>query len=321
MTNVIPWRLTLAALASALLLAACGGGGGGGASNTVASQPSTPVVTEPGAPTLSNNIAADGRVWINYRRGQLGIPVLTRNALIDTAAQGHSDYQKINNTVTHQQIAGQPGFTGVDTKARLQAANYVFGGGGYAGEVISATSSSSGFFMAEELITAVYHRFAIFEPRFAEIGTGAATTSANYTYFTADFTMVDSNTAGLGRGKLVNWPYSNQTLVPVNFFSNNEIPDPVDDVNGVNINEVGYPISVHADLTSTMTVSSFTVAPRGGSQLSTKLLAPSGDAHTPRSAAAIIPLSVLKGGTTYDVTFKGTVDAIAVERSWSFTTK
>lgn len=314
MTNMTPWRPTLAALASALLLVACGGGGG--TASTTASQNNTPALTEPGAPTLSGNIATDGRVWINYRRGQIGMPVLTRNALIDTAAQGHSDYQKVNNTVTHEQTPGLPGFTGVRTQDRLLAARYVFGGGGYAGEVISATSSSSGFFMAEELITAIYHRFAIFEPKFAEIGTGAATTSANYTYFTADFAAADSSTPGLGRGKLVYWPYNNQTLVPLNFFSNNETPDPVD-----NANEVGYPISVHADITSTMTVTSFTVTQRGGSQLSSKLLSPSGDEHTPRSAAAIIPLAVLKSGTTYDVNFKGTVDAVAVERSWSFTTK
>ncbi len=314
MTNFRPWRLTMTALASALLLAACGGGG----SSATSASTSTPVATEPGAPALTNNIATDGRVWINYRRAQIGMPVLTRNALIDTAAQGHSDYQKLNNTVTHEQTAGMPGFTGVRTQDRLATAKYVFGGGGYAGEVISATSSSSGFFMSEELITAIYHRFAIFEPKFAEIGTGAATTSAGYTYFTADFAAADGSTPGIGRGALVHWPFSNQTLVPTNFFTDNETPDPVD-TKGVN--EVGYPISVHADITSTVTVTSFTVAPRGAGQLSVKLLSPSGDEHTPRSAAAIIPLAVLKSGTTYDVNFKGTVDSVAVEQSWSFTTK
>ena len=71
---------------------------------------------------------------------------------------------------------------------RMLAAGYVYNKSSYAyGEVISATSSNSGFYMAEELITAIYHRFVMFEPKFREIGTGAATTAAGYTYFTDQF--------------------------------------------------------------------------------------------------------------------------------------
>ena len=309
-----PWAATLLAL----VLAGCGGGGGGdGASN--AAQVSSPAVStpaEPGAPTLTNNIPADGMAWINYRRAQIGMQTLTRNTLIDRAAQSHSDYQKTNNEVTHEEVTGKPGFTGVDASKRLTAAGYVFPVSGYAGEVISATSSSSGFFMAEELITAIYHRFAIFEPRFREIGTGSATTSQNYTYFTSDF-ATGNGQGGLGRGVMVTWPASNQTLVPTNFLSNNETPDPVPD-----INEVGYPISVHADISSIMVVDSFTVRAHGATtDLPVRMLKPDGDEHTPASAAAIIPLAVLKAGTTYDVSFKGSVDTVALTRNWSFTTR
>jgi hypothetical protein len=38
-------------------------------------------------------------------------------------------------------------------------------------------------------------------------------------------------------------------------------------------------------------------------------------------AAAIIPLAPLAAGTTYDVSFSGTVDGTALSKSWSFTTK
>ncbi len=306
------WRLGVAGLAVAIALAACGGGG----SSTPANGASTALAQEPGAPTLTNNIQADGLAWINYRRAQIGIPVLLRNSLVDKAAQNHSDYQNVNNVVSHDETAGLPDFTGVRTQDRLAAAGYVFGSGGYAGEVISATSSNSGFFMAEELITAIYHRFAIFEPKFTQIGTGAATNGKGYTYFTTDFTTPDSSNAGLGRGAMVTWPANNQTLVPTNFFSDNETPDPVDGVN-----EVGYPISVHADITSVIVVNSFTVRPRGGSDMNAKLLQPGGDIHTANSVAALIPLAVLKSGTTYDVTFNGSVDTVPVNKSWSFTTK
>ena len=316
MSGLERWRLRATACAALLALAACGGGDGG---VTTAPQNNTPIpaASQPGAPTLTGNIPADGLAWFNYRRAQMGLPVLVRNTLIDTAAQGHSDYQKTNNTVTHEQTTGKPGFTGVAAQDRLRAAGYVFSGGGYAGEVISATSSSSGFYMAEELITAIYHRFAIFEPKFKEIGTGAATTSASYTYFTTNFTTSNGIGSGLGRGVMATWPTGSQTLVPANFFSDNETPDPVS-----NVNEVGYPISLHADIGSSITVSSFTVRQRGtATDLSVKLLSPGGDAHTSRAVAAIIPLQVLKANTVYDVSFKGTVDSVAADRNWSFTTR
>jgi hypothetical protein len=86
-------------------------------------------------------------------------------------------------------------------------------------------------------------------------------------------------------------------------------------------NEVGYPISVHGDVTSTVTVKSFTVRPRGGADLPTRLLASAVDSHTPKSGAAIVPLAVLKSNTVHDVSFAGTVDGIAVSLNWSFTTR
>ena len=306
-------RLTGLAGVALLVLAGCGGGGG---SDTPAAAPVAAAPVEVGAPTLTNNIPADGLAWINYRRAQIGVQTVTRSTIIDRAAQSHSDYQKTNNVVSHEEVAGKPGFTGADVGSRLKSAGYVFATGGYAGEVISATSSSSGFFMAEELITAIYHRFAIFEPRFREVGTGAATTTQKYTYFTTDFTTANG-TGGLGRGAMVTWPAANQTLVPVNFLSDNETPDPV-----AGVNEVGYPISVHADIGSSIAVTSFTLRARGANaDLAVKLLRRLDDVHTPLSAAAIVPLAVLKAGATYDVTFKGSVDTVPVERVWAFTTR
>jgi uncharacterized protein YkwD len=154
------------ACTAAWALVACGGGGGGGGGSTAAVSNGTPSTGFSGqdasAPTATNNIAADGLNWINYRRSQVGMPALTHNGVIDTAAQGHSDYQRINNIVTHDQTAGKPGFTGVDLGARLKAAGYTFVGENAIGEVISATTNGTGFYMAEELITAIYHRIVIF---------------------------------------------------------------------------------------------------------------------------------------------------------------
>jgi len=310
--------LMLSALLAAALLSACGGGGGGTASS---GGPVAPVdlTQAPGAPAFTGNTALDGYNWMNYRRGMLGLSMLARNAGIDLAAQGHSNYQRQNNTVTHEQTPGLPGFTGATLVDRLTNAGYPIPRPYAIGEVISATSNPSGFYQAEELITAIYHRFVMFEPIFKEVGTGAATTSANYTYFTADLTAVGGYGPGLGAGRIANYPVAGQANVPVNFLSDSESPDPVPGQN-----EVGYPISVHADtirLGVGVTVASFTVTPRGGAALAVRLLSHANDADTPETAAAIIPLAPLKGATVYDVSFSGVVAGVPVTRNWSFTTR
>jgi uncharacterized protein YkwD len=339
MSDMLRARTILAGCVTALALAACGGGGGGNDNPAPVTPPTgnqpdpnqpvipdpltpSPPVTDtpatPGAPAVTGNIAVDGRAWLNFRRAQVGLSTLSQNTVIDAAAQGHSDYQRLNNTITHDQVAGRQGFTGVSVGDRLTAAGYVFNTSAARayGEVISATSSGTGQYMAEELITAIYHRFVIFEPVFKEIGTGAATATNGRSYFTANFTANNGYGAGLARGTVAVWPYDAQTSVPRNFFSDTESPDPVPDRN-----EVGYPISVHANINVPVTVTSFTVRPRGGTDLSTRLLSNANDTHTGRSSAAIVPLAPLAAGTTYDVTFTGTADGAAVSRSWSFTTR
>ncbi|MGJ9419323.1 CAP domain-containing protein [Massilia sp. CMS3.1] len=348
MSDLFRVRTIVAGCVTALVLAGCGGGGGGGGSASVAdpvpvgttppapanpaplplppSAPESPAT--PGAPAATGNIAVDGREWLNFRRGQVGMSTLVQSTTIDIAAQGHSDYQRINNTITHDQIAGRQGFTGIDVKARLEAAGYRFNTNASRafGEVISAAGNNSGQYMAEELITAVYHRFVIFEPIFKEIGTGAATTGAGYNYFTTNFTANNGYGAGLPGGQVAVWPFSDQTTVPRNFFSNTEQPDPVPD-----LNEVGYPISVHANIDLTIRVTSFTVRPRGGAELAVRLLSNANDIHTGSSSAAIVPLAPLAANTVYDVSFTGSTNVInaagvvvsttPVTRAWSFTTR
>lgn len=301
----------ISALLAALLLAACGGGGGGGGDGA-----SSAATLEQNTPQATGNTATDGFNWFNFRRQQIGEQALARNNALDGAAQGHSDYQKINNTITHEQTLGNPGFTGKEMTDRLTQAGYQFTQSNYAyGEVISSSGNTSGAYAAESLIAAIYHRFVIFEPMFKEVGTGAATVAGGATYFTTDFTTNGLDT-GLGAGQSIVYPFANQTNVPINFFSDNEEPDPV-----ATQNEVGYPISIHANIISTVVAQTFTVQPRGGAALPVQLMQSASDGHTPSSAAAIIPLSVLASNTIYDVQFIGTIDGIPVNRTWSFTTR
>lgn len=315
----------LGVLVAALALAACGGGGSGNstAASAASATPATGVAgTDAAAPALSGNVATDGRNWINYRRSQIGLPALDHNTTIDTAAQGHSDYQRINNTVTHDQQAGKQGFTGAALADRMRAAGYTFIGSNAIGEVIAASSKQNGFTMAEELVTAIYHRFVMFEPQFKEIGSGAAATSAGYNYLTADFAANNGLGSGLAAGALVSWPFNGQIQVQNNFLSNSEEPDPVPDRD-----EVGYPISLHTNLSNVIAVQSFTVRPRGAtSDLATRQVDNQVASSNPLqrhnlSAVAIIPLAPLTAATIYDVTFIGTLNGTAVSKTWSFTTK
>jgi uncharacterized protein YkwD len=323
------WLATLLAVA---LIGGCGGGGGdsstsnsggttsalsgSGASNTTSTPAS--ILAESGAPQPTGNMANDGFNWFNFRRQQMGLATMARNGQIDTAALNHSTYQAQNSTITHDETSGRRGFTGATVLDRLRAAQYTFPASNYAyGEVISSTPDTNGVNAAEDLIAAIYHRFVIFEPKFVEAGAASATGGSGYTYFTTDFATRTLNRAGLGGGKLVVYPFSNQQNLPTVFYSDQEQPDPVPDRN-----EVGYPVSVHADITSTVAVQSFTINPRGGAVLATRLLKKETDAEIGEpSVAAIIPLAVLQPQTVYDVRFVGSVDNVPVNLAWSFTTR
>ena len=314
----------LASLLMVILVAGCGGGGGGSGGNTVtpangadtSNVPAT--ITDVGAPPATGDMATDGFNWFNFRRQQMGLAALARNTQIDRAASNHSNYQALNDTITHDEVAGKRGFTGVSVLNRLQAAQYQFPASNYAyGEVISATADTNGVSAAEDLIAAIYHRFVIFEPKFLETGAASATAGSGYTYFTTNFATRTLDQGGLGAGRLVTYPFKDQQNLPVVFYSDQEQPDPVPDRN-----EVGYPVSVHADITSVLTVQSFTINPRGGAALTTKLLRYGTDPEINRpSVVSIIPLAVLQAQTLYDVRFVGSVDGVPVTLAWSFKTR
>ncbi|MDZ5636655.1 CAP domain-containing protein [Janthinobacterium sp. GMG1] len=310
------WKYWIPALLSAALLSACGGGDSGGKTSLSTSTQAGQLTQEPGAPVVSNNIATDGFNWINYRRSQIGLAPLVRNSLIDNAALGHSNYLNSNNVVVHNQVKGKPGFTGETLYDRLTASNY--GVTSVWGEVIAGVATNSGFYMAENLITAVYHRFLIFEPIFKEGGAGAAVNNSGYAYFTTDLAGNSRYGPGLPAGQIVSYPFNGQTKVATSFSSNEEEPDPVP-----NQDVVGYPISVHANFDATLSVTTFTVRQRGAAtDLTVRLLSKETDAiNTSRSVAAIIPLAPLLAATTYDVSFIGKVNGANVTRSWSFTTR
>ncbi len=298
-------------LATATLVAACGG-------NDRAPEPDAAQLSasEPGAPSASGDVAADGLAWINYRRSQAGLPPLRRDPLIDLAASRHSNYQQLNNLVTHDEDSEHPGFTAATASERLRATGFPLLSASFAdGEVIAATGAPDGFASAEGLLGAIYHRYVVMEPRFDAVGAGAAHRDGGYYWLTVVLVGMQGS-IGLASGSIAVWPVPSQQRVRTNFFSDQETPDPMPAVD-----EVGYPVSVHANLNAVLTVDRFLLNDPEGRAVAVRQLDGAADRDTPPSAAAIIPLQPLRSGATYSVQFAGRVDQQPVERSWRFTTR
>ena len=310
-TVVSAARRALLPCVAGLLLVACNGDSGTSTGTSAAQLTSQEV----SGPRASGDVAMDGLTWINYRRSQAGLAIMQRDARIDRAASAHAGYQQLNNLVTHDEDASKSGFTGVTAPDRLRAAGYPLEAAAVAdGEVIAATAEPDGFAAAEGLMGAIYHRYLILEPRFDLAGSGSTHRAGGYYWLNVNF-VATSDSRRLGAGRIVVWPMPDQKNVRTSSLSDEETPDPV-----AGQNEVGFPVSVHADGGTRLSVSRFVIRERGGADLQVKLLERGSDSETPTSAAAIIPLIVLRKGTTYEVEFSGAIDGTPVSRSWSFST-
>ena len=307
----LPALLRLLLLASVTLLSACGG-------HDPPAEPDAAQLSaaEPDAPTATGDVATDGIIWINYRRAQAGLPALRRDPRLDLAARRHSNYQQLNDAVTHDEESGKAGFVAATASERLRAADFPLLATSFAdGEVIAATGTPDGFASVEGLLGAIYHRYVVLEPMFNATGAGSAHREGSYFWLTMNLVGL-KGANGIAKGSIAVWPLPSQTKVRPNFFSDQETPDPIPQAD-----EVGYPVSVHANLNAVLRVERFTLTDPEGQAVAVRQLDASADRDTPPSAAAIIPLQALRSGTTYSADFMGHVDEQRVERSWQFTTR
>ncbi|MFN3534522.1 MAG: CAP domain-containing protein, partial [Desulfatiglandales bacterium] len=102
---------------------------------------------------------------INYHRELAGLPKVSLNEKLSSAAQAHADYLNINGYVGHDEDPGEEGFTGQYAQNRAEHFGYDWGS---VGEVISfGYTASDG---VDALMAAIYHRFIILNPDFLEVG-------------------------------------------------------------------------------------------------------------------------------------------------------
>jgi chitodextrinase/uncharacterized protein YkwD len=252
---------------------------------------------------------------INLRRSQIGLPPLIHDSLLEQSARGHAAYLAATGETGHFQTStGSASFTGATPAERILATGY---SPLWSSNEVISFGSFTGVAAIEGLIQAIYHRFGIFSSSVEETGVG---TTAQHPDFGTVFVVNSARrfqpppAPGTWIGV---YPYDGQTGVTRNFSSDTESPDPVPDKD-----LVGYPISIHVDDDKTLSVTSFTVRPVGGSVLPARLLTNATDAHTPASAAALIPEDPLAYGTQYEVSFTGKRNPgnVDVVRTWTFTT-
>ena len=333
------FRLAAAAalIATVLSLIACGGGGGG------ASVPAPPPPAPAPAPTPTAPIAAQLTVpspvgydaerlaafnRLNEIRLSAGLGMLAQSRPMDQAAQAHADWVIANDSFTHEETAGTPGFTGLNWPRRDEAFGYVPIEG-----VEVMTGPVHGAQGVDLLINTLYHRAGMlaFEPVDVGIGWSGGVAPNVSMPLVIDITRPGMDVArGLGQASQGSihgvevWPVDGARDVPLRLGL--EIPNPVP---SQDVLTLGTPISIIVDEIKTISVTTFIVMDGASSTVvPTQVLTSRNDPNlfVPASFAAAIPLSALAPNTTYRVAFSGSaVDRLSgtfqqIDRAWSFTT-
>jgi uncharacterized protein YkwD len=324
-----------ALLAALMSLIACGGGGGAGAPAPPPSPAAPAPAPAPIAPQLTvpdpvgydaDRLAAFRR--LNEIRLAAGLGQLAQSTAMDQAAQAHADWIIANDSFTHDEVEGTPGFTGTTWPRRDEAFGYVPVEGT---EVM--TGPVHGARGVDVLVNTVYHRAGMlaFEPVDIGIGWAAGAATGVAMPLVIDLTRPGLDaTRGLGQSAqprlhgVETWPVDGARDVPLRLGA--EIPNPVP---SRDVSSLGTPASVTVDETRTLSVATFTLTNiASGVIVPAQIVTSRNDPNllVPASFAALIPLGPLASGATYRVDFSGSaVDRLSgasetFARSWSFTT-
>jgi uncharacterized protein YkwD len=335
-----PWVLRIAIVASGCLVVACSSGDGSngspdanGADDALPSadggDPSqdggpTPnpdggnapdtsvIVTPPGAVygakctgTSANEAKATDEVAIV--RGKAKLPAMNCVDAAMQAARNHSSYIGQNGwTLTHQEVMGKPGYTGVQFWDRLSYAGYK---GSAAFEVVHSTADAHEAITGQNgWINTLYHRIPFVNYGTLDFGFGAATGGGQTS--TVDFGSGNS----ASKTALTTWPPDGDTGVWTTFHNAWESPNPLP-----NQQVAGYPISVTGGGALAVTVHDIT---EGGNPVDHVMMNAANDPvkFIPQTQVYLIPKAVLKKSTKYTTHVTGTVSGSAFDVTVSFTT-
>jgi uncharacterized protein YkwD len=352
MSALLNFQTSSLSFAMALALTACGGGASSSSDTpTSATTPVSPTPTiVPITPAVSTTVAIVGAAApqpntysteelatfnvFNTARLNCGFGALQQSTQLDVAALNHTRYQVENSVVSHNEITGNPGFTGITLTDRLTAANYL----NYrsAGEVIASLSAIAkpgwGSKLASNLMAAPYHLLGLMQGNReigisfmtgGPIGSGADITYAGApptTLLTAD---MGSSATLLPQAQDANsvLTYPCQGTTGTAWQMTDETPNPVAPRN-LATNPIGQPIFVQALSGQTLVILSASVTGPLGSValLPTLTAANDQNAHLSGNQAILMPNLPVAPTASYTVSITGTHNGTAFAKTFSFTT-
>ncbi|WP_244108559.1 CAP domain-containing protein [Burkholderia gladioli] len=336
-------KTIFAAALAAAALAACGGGdnnngaaasgsgnasAGGGATTGGTSASTSPsasaiaLVSAPGTGaagtfTATGDAATDSLAYLNHLRAQVGLPALAIQPGVAQAAQAHSSWEQINNTVSHYETAGTTGYTGYSPSDRVNLHYTTNAVGevtaGLAGAFTSSTEA------AQALFDAPFHRAVmLYDSANAGAGSVATTSLTQYSTLTIDFADYKQF---LADNQLVAWPYSGMAGANTSWFAN-ESPNPMPAQ--YQSTTVGYPVTLTGGGNASFSNVSFTIKDASGNNVPCQEVDSSNNSEAGREAMCV-PFAPLAVNTTYTVSVSGslantTFSATPFSLSWQFTT-
>ena len=271
-----------------------------------------------------------GLCYANYRREQVGLPPLAARDALNNVAQNHTAYMLANQTLTHDEVSGKPGYTGATPDARIQAAyptnanaEVVAGANKWTSVANAQLSLSPKDSLVSDLINAPFHRAALLGS-YASAGSGYAESvgpngsgTAAYYYQTVD--LADASKGGTD-SQMVAYPFDGQADVPASWI-NSESPNPAPGYDG---KTMGYPVSLQAINTSLQfDADTFTITDGQGRNVDCLKVdaRSSGLSGAARGLAICTPLAPLASGQRYNVAVNGKLGGQTVNLGWSFTTR
>jgi hypothetical protein len=272
----------------------------------------------------------------NQFRQRIGLGLLAQNTKLDASATAHLAYVVANNlayggTVEldaidsstgnpwfHDEQVGKTGFTGVLPSDRDKAAGYV---GQISGAEEGGFGGGHGSTLAlSALIATVYHRQGLMAQSLTDMGVVVGTDPSQTVVLEMGAATSQSNASDF----LGTYPTDQQTNIGLHAYV--ESPNPFPDLSTSNADfptKTGYPVTVASKEGTTLEVMTFTITQAGSSTpLDARLLTTATDSlHALQSNIAfIVAKAPLNPNTTYQVAFSGRVNAVAITKTWSFTT-
>ena len=344
----------LLTVASLVGLSACGGGGGETVaplatasvpqSGTVISGASTTVVSPYTIDNLppSTFVAADPRLamfkTLNLLRIGGGFGALEQSKELDQAATSHANYFLANYFVNgevvpaagipqsdgvllaHTELSGTPGFTGSRPIDRVTQAGYT---SIKSNEVIGFSVGQAPGVEPDvnvcltSLVNKVFHRAALLDTTMLNVGFGVSANSINPNGYKTKVCVINFASKVAPSALPTDWtgvyPFEGSTSAPL--VMGGEVPDPVPSVS-----IKGGPISIQSVYPYKLNVGSFNVRDANGQALASTILSSTQSPYLRSNEAYLVPTGALKPSTTYQVSFTGTSNSLAINKNWSFTT-